>query len=182
MNKYKKTIDRINSKELTRSELASLKENAKTKFLQGDLDAEVVLIAIEQAIPKDEYTVFMGFCPNAELANRLDTEWREKGICTFQHHDSEHQVERFNNIRTGDLIVLKKRQEFGKTMRLYGHGRVTRIENTPDGERILIVNWAATDVEFIEVPLMGCNSTIDLKYSDQISQEMPEKYFQWLAA
>jgi hypothetical protein len=36
-----------------------------------------VLDAILQAKPRDQYYLFMGFCPNAELANRLDIEWNE---------------------------------------------------------------------------------------------------------
>ena len=38
--------------------------------------------------------------------------------------EGERQVEQFNTIYSGDLVVMKKREEFGKTMKLYGHGRV----------------------------------------------------------
>ena len=74
----------------------------------------------------------MGFCPGANFDNRLDIEWKEKGICTFIFLRSEQQLERFNDIWPGDLIVLKKRHQFGKTMLLYGHGRATGIKYDQD--------------------------------------------------
>ena len=67
----------------------------------------MVLDAINIAIPEDAYILFMGFCPGAEFNNRLDSDWKEQGVCRFDYGKSEHQVERFNTICTGDLVILK---------------------------------------------------------------------------
>ena len=121
----------------------------------------------------------MGFCPGATIENRLDIEWKEKGICTFVFIESERQLEKFNDIFTGDLIVLKKIHQFGKTMQLFGHGRVKSWAYDEDGNRYLIMDWAPQD-EIIEVPLMGCNSTVDIKTRDTVDSYMPTEFYEWL--
>lgn len=45
-------------------------------------DAKIIIDAINLATPSDTEILFMGFCPDADIDNRLDIEWREKGICT----------------------------------------------------------------------------------------------------
>lgn len=147
----------------------------------GDFEAKLVIDEIDAAAPLDTNIVFMGFCPSADFNNRMDTAWKEKGICTFVHLDSEHQLERFNNIWTGDLIVLKKRHEFGKSMRLYGHGRVAGVKYDLKGNRYLEMNWADQD-QVIEVPLMGCNSTVDVRTIEQVYAEMPKYFYDWLGS
>ena len=119
--KYQKTIEKITSGSMSRSDLVNIKKNAEEKFSKGDLDARDVLIAINNAKPIDAYILFMGFCPNADFSNRLDTEWKAQGICKFDFPESEVQVERFNTICAGDRVVLKKIETFGKTMSLFGH-------------------------------------------------------------
>lgn len=175
--KYQAQLDKIATRQYSRAELAKLRVNAAAKVKAGDLEAKIVLEAIDQASPADDQVVFMGFCPGASLANRLDIEWRRDGICTFIY--SPPQVERFNSISPGDLIVLKKRQTFGKTMQLFGHGRVSGIDHDPEGNRFLRMNWAAQS-RVIEVPLMGCNSTVDTRSIAQVEAEMPEEFYVWL--
>lgn len=121
----------------------------------------------------------MGFCPHADLANRLDTAWREQEICTFDFDDSPVQMDRFRSIHPGDLIVLKKRQVFGKTMRLYGHGRVHGIRTGPDNRRLLEMKWSIQD-EILEVPLMGCDSTVNLRSMEAVEADMQPRFFKWL--
>lgn len=178
--KHQAVIDKIKkSKQYNRAELIRMRANAESKLQQGDLDVQAVLDAIDQAEPLDDHIVFMGFCPGATLENRLDTEWKKTGTCTFIFLESKYQLERFNNIWPGDLIVLKKRQSFGKTMQLYGHGRVTGVKYDPNGNRYLLLSWSSQE-QVIEVPLMACNSTVDIKTIEQVEAEMPESFYTWL--
>lgn len=125
--KYQKSIDKVKSGAMSRADLVILKRNAEEKLAQGDLDAKAVLSAINMAKPADSYVLFMGFCPDPDFNNRLDIEWREQCICRFDFPESEVQLERFNTICTGDLVVLKKIKQYGKTMTLHGYGRVKSI-------------------------------------------------------
>ncbi len=123
--------------------------------------------------------VFFGFCPGADFSRRLDTRWKELGICEFQYFESKVQVKRFASIEIGDLIVLKKRQVIGKTMRVYGYGLVTGITKDDKGNRVLKVDWSSQE-QVIEVPLLGCNATIDIRDIDKVRAEMPDAFFEWL--
>lgn len=77
--------------------------------------------AINLGKPTDDYVYFMGFCPNADSDNRLDIEWKEKGICTWDYYEDELQTREFNNIWPGDLIVLKKSKNRSEhTMTVHG--------------------------------------------------------------
>jgi TPR repeat protein len=123
--------------------------------------------------------VFFGFCPGADFTRRLDTRWKELGICEFQYFESKIQVKRFASIEIGDLIVLKKRQVIGKTMRVYGYGLVTGITKDDKGNRVLKVDWSSQE-QVIEVPLLGCNATIDIRDIDKVRADMPDAFFEWL--
>jgi len=177
--KYAKQIAKVESGTMNRTELSKLKQNAKTKLKQGEEDAKYVIDSINQASPSDSYILFMGFCPNADLENRLDIEWKEKGICTFQYYESETQEDRFNKVCKGDLVVLKKIQQYGKTMRLYGHGRVKKISYYENNKRYLEMDWSNQE-EVIEVPLMGANATVNIKSIEIVEEAMPEEFFDWL--
>jgi hypothetical protein len=177
--KHQKTIDRIRERKYSRADLTNLRENVLRRLASGDKEAQFVIDAIEQATPTDQYIVFMGFCPGAEFENRQDIGWKKDGICTFAYHDSEQQVERFANIHVGDLVVLKKRHKFGETMQLYGHGRVTGIRYDSGNHRYLTMNWS-DQATVIEVPLMGCNSTVDIRSVAAVADEMPESLYEWL--
>ena len=176
--KYQKQIDKIRNGDYSRADLNRLRENVARR-VQHDADARAVLEEIDRATPSDRYIIFMGFCPGADFANRLDVEWREKKVCTFVFLESEQQSQRFNDIWPDDLIVLKKRQRFGETMQLYGHGRVTEVKYDPSGNRYLEMNWSPQE-EIIEVPLMGCNSTVDVRTIERVEAEMPVEFFTWL--
>ena len=121
----------------------------------------------------------MGFCPSADINNRLDIEWKRLGVCTFVFHESDQQSERFNAILPGDLIVLKKRHRFGETMQLFGHGRVVGVKYDSENHRYLEMNWSNQE-EIIEVPLMGCNATVDTRSIEQVEEQIPEEFFKWL--
>lgn len=174
-----KIVSRISENRYTRAELTKIYRNASAKLHDGNPNAQLVLDAINNAKPIDDFIVFMGFCLGGSLENRLDGEWKEKGTCTFHFFDSPHQVNDFNSILVGDLIVLKKRQQFGKTMQLFGHGRVKGIQYDDEGHRFLIMQWSSQS-RIIEVPLMGCNSTVDIRTTDRVEGEMPLEFYEWL--
>lgn len=174
-----KTLERIRQNNYSRAELSRIRANAEAKLLEGNRDAELIITAINQAKPTDDFIVFMGFCLGGSLDNRLDIEWKDKGICTFHYLESQGQLDDFNSILVGDLIVLKKRHQFGKTMQLHGHGRVTGIQHDTAGNRFLQMGWSDQN-DIIEVPLMGCNATVDIRTMDKVEAEMPEAFWDWL--
>jgi hypothetical protein len=59
-------------------------------------------------------------------------------------------------------MVFKKIEVFGVLMKLYGRGRVTKVCYDEESVRYLEVDWSNQE-EIIKVPLMGCNSTVDIK-------------------
>lgn len=177
--KYKKLLDQIAQRGVSREKLRILRENATRELKAGNQDAESVIDALDQATPTDQYVVFMGFCPDANFENRLDIDWRRESVCTYIYYDDEKQTERFDSIHVRDLVILKKRQRIGKTMQLFGYGRVTGIKYDPDDHRYLTMNWSSQD-EIIEVPLMGCNSTVDIKSTDAVYDAMPDTFYKWL--
>lgn len=164
---------------MSRSDLTSLRANALQKFAKGDKEARLVLEAINLAKPTDSYVLFMGFSPDADFNNRLDIEWKAKGICRFDYLESTQQLERFKSICVGDLVVLKKREKFGETMKLFGYGRVKEVAYDERDIRYLVMNWADQS-EIIEVPLMACNSTVDVRSIEAVEGEMPQEFWDWL--
>lgn len=177
--KHQRILDKITIGKFNRAELLRLRKNAESLAAKGDADAAPVIKAIDESVPTDTFIVFMGFCPDASLENRIDFEWKEKGICTFIFLESEAQLDRFNDIWPGDLLVLKKRHKFGETMRLYGHGRARAVRYDESGHRYLEMAWSTQDF-ILEVPLMGCNSTVDVRSMDQVAEAMPQEFFDWL--
>jgi len=177
--KYENTIKKIRDGRMTRTELRDVREKALAKKKTGDSDAHEVLQAIDHAVAQDASMIFMGFCPNAEIANRLDTAWKTHGVCTFDFDESVVQMETFRNICAGDLLVLKKVEKFGKTMRLYGHGRVKAAKEGNDGRRYLEMQWSPQE-RVIEVPLIGCQSTVNLRSMESVEAAMPDEFFTWL--
>jgi hypothetical protein len=177
--KYQKTIDQIKLGNLTRVDLQTMRARAQAKLVEGDEEARLVLQALDGAVAKDSGIIFMGFCPNGELANRLDYQWKEQGICTFDYDDSVDQMNLFRSICAGDLIVLKKSEEFGRTMSLHGHGRVTGTNMGSDGRRYLEVNWTPAGKFASDVPMMGCQSTVNLRDMESVEDAMPHEFFDW---
>ena len=177
-------IAKIKAGGLSRLEMLRLRQNAEPKAKNGDLIAEAIIEAIDTtAVPKLEAEyVFMGFCPGADFESRRDLEWFEKGICTFDYVQSEVQMRRFSKIMSGDTIILKKREAFGKTMRLFGHGIVTaRRDRKIEGLRYLMVDWSKQR-ELLEVPLLGCNSTVDIRSLGVVESKLHSDFWKWLGS
>jgi len=178
--KYDKILESIGSGRLNREKLAKIRKNASSKLKEGDMDAQFVLDAINISVPSDDYILFMGFCPDGDVDNRLDVEWKEKGVCCFEWDDSTHQMAAFQEICAGDLVVLKKVEKFGKTMKVFGHGRVKAAAIDENGYRYLKMDWSKQE-QVIEVPLMGCGSTVNVKSMEAVEGQMPEDFFDWLS-
>lgn len=179
-NRYAAALARIESGQMSRDELQQLGRNARAKADAGDPDAETVLEAISRAECIDSEYVFMGFCPDALFEKRQDLEWRRQGRCSFDFFEDKAQTARFQRIVAGDLIILKKRHDFGKTMRLYGYGRAKSAARMESGLSIIEVLWSPQD-RIIEVPLMGCNTTVDVRSLDALRRsDVPEEFFLWL--
>lgn len=177
-----RAIERVRKGEHSRTDLLKLKTNAKLLLSKGNTDAQFLIDEINRtpvtALQK-EY-VFMGFCPGGDINNRLDSEWMEEGFCKFDFHESLPQLERFRRIHTGDVIILKKREKFGETMQLFGHGVVKKLLETEHSQpQYLRVDWFKPDAN-IEVPLMGCNSTVDVRSIAEVEKNMPDAFWDWL--
>jgi hypothetical protein len=160
-------------------QLETLRQNVIAKRFPDDPRLKELLDAIDKAPVRDSRIIFMGFCPGADVSRRLDGRWRQLGICEFEFDESEPQVKRFNTIRTRDLIVLKKNQILGKSVRLYGHGRVTDVFYSDEGRRCLRVSWSP-DVTEIEIPLTGCTSTVNFVTVQKVREQGSSAFFSWL--
>ena len=157
-----------------------LRANAVNKAQLGDPVAIAVLEAIATTglHTSDRKYIFMGFCPGADFQNRLDEKWMSEGICDFDFIESDQQQARFSEIMPGDTIILKKREKFGETMRLFSHGKVAEVVETG---RKLKVDWH-TAAETILVPLMACNSTVDMRSPENVETAMPPEFWSWLGS
>ncbi len=128
--------------------------------------------------PKSAVTsdvAFIGFCPGADFGRRRDGRWWKLGICEFDYDGSPIQTRQFASIRVGDRVILKKNQVRSKSVRLFGHGEVTGIDFTPEGRRLLRVRWHPDD-SVIEVPLLGCNATVNVRNLAVMLEKMPEEF------
>ena len=177
--RHKAIVEKLRSRGYTRAELVAWRLNAAKLSARGDASAQEVVDELDQTSPTDGMSVFMGFCPNSDMVNRLDIEWKERGICTFIVRDDVRQTDRFNDIWPGDLIILKKSQSMGKTMTLYGYGRVIAVACAPETGRYLKMDWSSQE-QLIEVPLMGCTKTVNIRAAQRIETEMPPEFFTWI--
>ena len=181
---YQLIIDKIKNGKFTRAELLKVRTNAESKANKGDGKAlEVIDIINSTAVPplQAEY-IFMGFCPDTTIESRQDTYWKEKGICNFEFIQSTHQLKRFCDIMTGDTIILKKIHDFGHSMWLYGHGKVVRVgERRNDGIPYCVMDWSKQE-QILEVPLMGCNSTVDVRTLEVVDRELHPDFWKWLGS
>lgn len=177
-----RVVERIRAGAYTRIELLQMRVNAENMLRGGNSAAAEIIGCINKtALPplQAEY-VFMGFCPGADISRRQDQIWIEQGICRFDWPESKVQYRRFRDIMPGDTLILKKREKFGETMKLFAHGTVLSIgEDDGRESRLLRMDWQ-TPIEPIVVPLMGCNGTVDVRRLSQVEQAMPQEFWAWL--
>ena len=118
----------------------------------------------------------MGFCPGADIRNRLDEKWIAESIGNFDFVESDQQRARYSEMMPGDAIILKKREQFGETMRLFSRGRVAEVVEI--GRKLKVDGHAAA--ETLLVPLMACNSTVDMRSPESVEAAMPSEFWNWL--
>ena len=175
-------IERVRTGQHSRAELVQMKKNAESYLDGGNADAQFLIDEVNgtPVAPLSKEYVFMGFCPGADFDNRQDETWMEEGFCKFDFLESEHQYRRFCDIHVGDVIILKKREKFGETMKLFGHGTVKRvIQAKANGKQYVRVDWVKPEIE-LEVPLMGCNSTVDVRSIEVVEGSMPAEFWDWM--
>jgi hypothetical protein len=168
---------------LSRTELVNLRDNAEEQLKKGNPEAQEVIDLINSTTLtklRAEY-VFMGFCPDADFKNRQDIKWKADGICTYDFFEDEKQTQRFRSIMPGDTIILKKRQEFGRTMDLYGYGTVKELKKDRNGERYLKMVWS-NQCKILRVPLLACNSTVDVRALAVVEANMPPDFWIWIGS
>lgn len=124
---------------------------------------------------KIEHIFFMGFCPNAELANREDDYWKKAQICEYTYPEHLDQLELFKSIQVGDILVLKKNSIRNSEMTLHGHGRVrARISDT-----MLNVEWSSQE-DAITEPAIGAVSTVNKISIENVHAKLSCDFWAWL--
>ena len=122
----------------------------------------------------------MDFCPGADIKRRRDTMWRKESTCTFHLEGDAGQMTAFSLQVPGDWIILKKIQEADKTMALYGFGKITKRLMNEKGFTYFNVNWNDQSKEIL-VPLIGCNSNINMKTLERIKKTMDKVFWDWIS-
>ena len=160
--------------------MLAMERNARVLIEKGDLGAQGILDALAQVAERDRNIVFMDFCPGGVLRNRLDLDWKKWGNCTFEFQPGNDQLQTFNSISEGALIILKKAQQIGETMRLYGHGRVNSVTHLPSSGNILHMDWSKDQKFEIEIPMLGCVNSVN--FVPKASLDTPEfqEFWDWL--
>jgi len=178
--------EKIAAGEISRSKILALHRNLvdRLELVQGDklrLANDLIAVIRTTYVPplQSEY-LFMGYCPGADIRRRRDEIWIKDGFCNFAFVSSKHQVKNFFKVLPGDLVILKKREKFGKTMLIHAHGKVTSLESNKDGMRYLKVDWRQPQSP-LEVPLMGCNSTVNFRTLRQVEDAQTDEFWKWLA-
>ena len=177
-------IQRIVEGTVSRSDRLKIYENAKASLNAGKNveRAEAIIDAIQMvSVPPDQSEfVFMGYCPGASLENRQDEKWIADGICEFDWITDPIQTKRFYEIQVGETIIAKKREEFGETMMISAHGKVVKREESQiTGKLYFRVDWTVPE-EFLIVPLLGCNSTVNVRTREDLEDSMPLEFWEWL--
>jgi len=186
-------IEKIMSGKCSRSEILRIRESASI-LIKAAIDkptkkneakakeAAEDLSACDGHMPEplsSQYN-FMGFCPGADIKRRRDAVWREQGTCEFYFGDNEGQMTAFSLQVPGDWIILKKVQELDKTMTLYGFGKITKRFMDEKGFAYFDVNWNDQSEEIL-VPLMGCNSDINMKTLERVEKIMGKEFWDWIS-
>lgn len=179
-NNYVRAVDCINRSFLTPAERGPLERSARVLSEKGNRFAPGILRALAQSARRDKRVVFMSFCPGGVLRNRVDQDWKKWGNCTFEFDGGNGQLENYNSIVEGDLVVLKKIQRIGETMRLHGQGRVREITTLSNGGNILHMDWMQTNLYELEVPLLGCGRAVNFVETSRLVEGMPQAFWDWL--
>lgn len=177
-------IQKIINGTMSRVQRLATYENAKRSLRLGkDIERAKQIMHVIDTVsvpPLQAEYVFMGFCPGSSLENRQDELWYADGICEFDWVSDPIQMRRFYDIQVGDTIIAKKRERFGETMMISGHGKVIkREESNRTGKRYFRVDWRVPK-EFLILPLIGCNSTVNTRTLKFVEETMPVVFWDWL--
>jgi len=186
-------VERIISGKCSRSEMLRIRENANnliemaidTPTRENEAKAKEAaedLSACDSHMPEplsSQYN-FMSFCLGADIDKRRDVKWREQGSCDFDFWESEGQMTAFSLQVPGDWIILKKENEPNETMTLYGFGKIMKRLMDIKGFTYFDVNWNDQPEEML-VPLMGCNSNINMKTLERVKRVMVKEFWVWLS-
>ena len=185
-------IERVISGKCSRSEILRIRESANN-IIKNAIDkpskenetkakeATEALLACDSHMPEplsSQYN-FMGFCPGDDIKKRRDAIWREQGICDFHFGESEGQMTAFSLQVPGDWIILKKKEKLNETMSLYGFGKINKRLIDEKGLTHFQVNWNDQSEKML-VPLMGCNSYINMKALKRVEKVMPKEFWDWI--
>jgi hypothetical protein len=185
-------VERIVSGKCSRSEILRIRENA-INIIEAEIDNPIEkneakieeatkdLLACDSNMPEplsSQYN-FMDFCPGQEIKNRRDILWREQGTCNFDFGESEGQRTAFSLQVPGDWIILKKMNESSENMTLFGFGKITKRSMEARGFTFFDVDWNNQSQEIL-VPIMGCNSNINMKTLERVKKVMGEEFWAWL--
>ena len=177
---------KIAAGEISRSKLLALHRNlvSRRDLIQGEkletVDALIDAIRNTFVPPLQAEYLFMGYCPGADIRRRRDEIWIKDGFCNFAFVSSQHQVNNFFKVLPGDLIILKKREKFGKTMLIHAHGKVTSLQSNKEGMMYFKVDWIQPQAP-LEISLMGCNSTVNFRTLRQVEDAQTDEFWNWLA-
>jgi len=180
-------IQRLKERRFNRVDFLSIRNNALRQLEtptseNARITAEKVLSACDAYAPEPlaPHYNFMGFCPGADIKRRLDGIWKEKKICEFHFSESEAQFITFTTQIQGDWIILKKRRSLKEqTMELFGFGQITNRRVDAEGYTYFEMDWKDQS-EVLLVPLMGCNSTVNLRSLQEVEKNMPQEFWAWL--
>lgn len=167
---------------MDRNSILKMRNNAITRLEKKpeDESALEVLRVIETTAPLRSEYIFMGFMPGADIDRAVDEKWYSEGVCTWEYYKDKNQTELFYKIFPGDVIITKKRMIQHQLMEVYAHGVVIETVNSRhSNRRYLKVDWVH-DIEFLQVPLMGCNRTVNVRSLETVEESMPEEFWEWL--
>ena len=183
-----KILQKIMSGECSRSDFLAIRNNALRLLKLEEnpkrhAQVEKILAACDAYAPEplSRHYNFMGFCPGADFSRREDERWRAEGVCDFSFYESQRQMETFGEMLPGDWVILKKREKFGETMKLFGFGKIKARIHSQDGAISYKLTWNSQK-ETIEVPLMGCNATVNIRSLEVVERDMPTEFWDWLSS
>jgi len=127
----------------------------------------------EKRSEKCEY-LFIDFCANNDITQRLDLAWKEKGICELDQMEGTSLDKDLKNLSAANHVILKKNNPNGETMNLFGYGLIRSIKRDDHGKSYLSVWWSKQE-QVIEIPLMNCQSNINPISNEEICASLTEK-------
>ncbi len=177
-------LEKLKNGIFTRGEMLQLRDSASKLAQKGNVIAQAVVDIIHnKELPTHEVAyLFMGFCPGATFRNRKDEYWIREGICKFDFLEDYSQMKKFTTVLKGDFVILKKNKEFGRTMELFGHGRVLEVcRRKSDELTYLRVDWS-DQKQILEVPAMGCTKTVNIRPFEKVKARMHPDFWRWLGS